>query len=133
MKITLSLIAAGLVAMLIGLPGCNGGSDAFETVPQAVQDDFTAFTERYQQTLASTLGVDKPSVAGASVVRVLGQDSGTCILNVAPTQYDATFTSSDGKWQLTELRFFTPEGDPKQADEALMAKFREAAERANQK
>jgi hypothetical protein len=133
MKTILSLIAVGLAALVVGLAGCNGGGDAFETVPQAVQDDFAAFAERYQQTLASTLGAAKPSLAEASVVRVAGQDTGTCILNVGPTQYDATLTSSDGKWQLATLRFFTPEGDVKEADEALKAKFAEAAERANQK
>jgi len=131
MNRTMPVVAVATLLALLFLPGC-AREPGITGAPQEVQDDFVEFAHRMARNAFP--GESKPEeiVSGPYVDRVAGTDFGTCTIQAGRKTFQVDFARRDGTWALDQLKVLADEGDLRDADEATVAKFRAAAEAANQ-
>ena len=131
MNRTMPVVAVATLLALLALPGC-ARETGITSAPEDVQDDFKAFAPRMARNAFP--GESKPEeiVSALYVDRVAGRDFGTCTVQAGRKIFRADFARRDGTWVLDQLKVLADEGDLRDADEATAAKFRAAAEAANQ-
>jgi len=132
MNQTMPAVVVATLLALLALPGC-ARETGMTSAPEDVQDDFKAFALRMAR--SAFPGESKPEeiVRGPFVDRVAGRDYGTCTIKVGRQIFEVEFArTDDSTWVLNQLKVLADEGDLRDADEATTAKFRAAAEAANQ-